>query len=235
MKTIGILGGMSAVSTAIYVERLHAGVRTRLGGLHSADLLVRHVDFATVAALQKAGDWDAAGALLHREAQQLETAGADMLLLATNTMHKVAAAMTRDLRIPFLHIADATAAALTSAGHARPGLIATAFTMEDTFYTDRLRAAGLDPLVPDPDDREAVHRIIYDELCRDVIRDDSRTRFEAVAARLAAVGADALILGCTEVGLLLDRRNAPLPVFDTVAIHCDAALDASLGPDTGPA
>lgn len=228
MKTIGILGGMSAASTALYYDRLNAGARARLGGLHSASLLIRSLDFAGVAALQEAGDWDAAGALLQREALGLESAGADLLVLASNTMHKVADRMVRDLRIPFLHIADATAAAVLAAGHARPGLLATAYTMEQAFYTDRLRALGLDPVVPGAEDRATVHRIIYDELCKGIVTDTSRAACEGVARRLAGAGADSLILGCTEVGMLLGAANAALPVFDTTLIHCDRALDLAL-------
>lgn len=228
MRLIGILGGMSAASTALYYERLNEQVQARLGGLHSANLLIRSLDFAEVEALQAAGDWDAAGALLHREALALEAAGADLLILATNTMHKVADAMTMDLRIPFLHIADATAAEILSAGHMRPGVMATAYTMEQDFYIGRLRAAGLDPVLPDAADRADVHRIIYDELCRGEIVEDSRTVFENVAARLADQGADCLILGCTEVGMLLGPDNVPVTVFDTLKVHCDRALDLAL-------
>ena len=228
MRTIGILGGMSATSTALYVARLHDGVRARLGGLHSADLMVRSVDFAPVAAMQERGEWDALGDMLAREAAALERGGADLLLLATNTMHVLAHRIEAAVSIPFLHIADATAGALVAAGHGRPALMATRYTMEGDFYLDRLRAHGLDPLVPDEADRAETHRIIYDELCRDVVRDDSRAAYEAIAGRLAEAGADALILGCTEVGLLLGEANAPLPVFDTVAIHCDAGLEHGL-------
>ncbi|MEM6486780.1 MAG: amino acid racemase [Pseudomonadota bacterium] len=228
MKTIGLIGGMSAASTALYYERLNAGVQARLGGLHSADILLRSVDFAPVAALQAAGDWAAAGALLNREALRLAHAGADFLLLATNTMHKVAERMMAGVPVPLIHIADATAAAVIAAGHRRPALMATAYTMEQDFYTGRLRAAGLDPLIPDEADRAETHRVIYEELCRTVIRAESRAAYEGIAARLAAAGADSLILGCTEVGLLLGPDNAPLPVFDTTLIHCDAALDRAL-------
>lgn len=228
MKTIGILGGMSAASTALYYQRLNAQARERLGGLHQAELLIRSLDFAVIEQMQEAGDWDAAGALLHREAQMLQDGGAKLLILATNTMHKVAERMTLDLRIPFLHIADATAAAILKGGHTRPGVLATAYTMEQDFYTGRLREAGLDPLVPDAEDRAEVHRIIYEELCHDVVRDDSRARLVAIADRLGAAGADCLILGCTEVGMALTAENAPLPVYDTTLIHCDMALELAL-------
>lgn len=228
MKTIGILGGMSAASTVIYYRQLCDLTRARLGGLHSPQLLLRSLDFAPVAAAQAAGDWAALGQMLNTEARRLDDGGADLLLLATNTMHKVADTMMAGVSIPLIHIADATATAIRQAGLTRPGLMATAFTMEQSFYTDRLRAAGLDPLVPSAEDRATTHRIIYDELCRDQILPASRSAYEGIAARLAADGADCLILGCTEVGMLLSAANSPLPVFDTVAIHCAAALEAAL-------
>lgn len=228
MKTIGILGGMSAASTVIYYRQLCDLTRARLGGLHSPQLLLRSLDFAPVAAAQAAGDWAALGQMLNTEARRLEEGGADLLLLATNTMHKVADTMMAGVSIPLIHIADATATAIRQAGLTRPGLMATAFTMEQSFYTDRLRAAGLDPLVPSAEDRATTHRIIYDELCRDQVLPASRSAYEGIAARLAADGADCLILGCTEVGMLLSAANSPLPVFDTVAIHCAAALEAAL-------
>lgn len=228
MKTIGILGGMSAASTVIYYRQLCDLTRARLGGLHSPQLLIRSLDFAPVAAAQAAGDWAALGQMLNTEARRLEEGGADLLLLATNTMHKVADTMMAGVSIPLVHIADATATAIRQAGLTRPGLMATAFTMEQSFYTDRLRAAGLDPLVPSAEDRATTHRIIYDELCRDQVLPASRSAYEGIAARLAADGADCLILGCTEVGMLLSAANSPLPVFDTVAIHCAAALEAAL-------
>lgn len=228
MKTIGILGGMSAASTLIYYERLCVLARERLGGLHSPELLIRSVDFAAIETLQAAGRWDEAAGRLNAEAKALERGGADFLVLATNTMHKVADAMMGGVGIPLLHIADATAAALLAGGRRRPGLMATAFTMEQAFYTDRLRAAGLDCLVPEAADRAETHRIIYDELCQGVIRPESRGVFQAIAGRLGARGADSLILGCTEVGMLLDAGNVPLPVYDTTLIHCEAALACAL-------
>jgi aspartate racemase len=228
MKTIGILGGMSAASTLIYYRTLCDLTRTRLGGLHSPELLIRSIDFAPIADLQAKGEWDALGVMLNGHAKALERAGADMIVLATNTMHKLAGPMMADVNIPLIHIADATAEAIRAAGHKRPGLMATAFTMEQDFYTARLRAHGLDPIIPNADDRAETHRIIYDELCRDITTDDSRRLFEAIATRLATSGADSLILGCTEVGMLLHSGNVPVPVFDTVAIHCAAALDAAI-------
>lgn len=228
MKLIGILGGMSAASTALYYDRLNRAARVRLGGAHSANLLIRSVDFAEIEALQEAGDWAGAGARLNREARALERAGADILILATNTMHKVAEAMMDGVRLPFLHIASATAQALHDAGRKRPGLMATAYTMEQDFYTGHLRQAGLDPIIPEKADRETTHRIIYDELIKDEIRADSRLAYEGIAQRLKQAGADSLILGCTEVGMLLNESNSLLPVFDTTHIHCDRALDMAL-------
>ena len=228
MKTIGLLGGMSAASTQLYYKRLCDVTRERLGGLHSPHLLIRSLDFAPIEELQRAGDWNAAGDILNTEAQALERGGADLMILATNTMHKLADHMMQGTSIPLLHIGDATAAAITEAGFTRPGLMATAFTMEQDFYTNRLRAAGLDPVIPDAADRAETHRIIYEELCKDLTLDASRAADIQIAQNLKAEGADCLILGCTEVGMLLNAENSPLPVFDTTLIHCDRALDAAL-------
>ncbi len=229
MKTIGILGGMSAASTLTYYRRLCDLTRESMGGLHSPELILRSVDFAPIAAAQAAGDWDALALRLNQEARRLEQAGADMIVLATNTMHKLAEPMMAGVSIPLIHIAEATAQAIVATGLRHPGLMATAFTMEQSFYTDALRAAGLTPVIPGPQDRAEVHRIIYDELCKDVVTERSQRIFEAVAHRLAQSGADSLILGCTEVGMLLGPQNVPVPVFDTVEIHCQAALRAALG------
>ena len=232
-RTIGILGGMSAESTALYCSRLNAQCRARLGGLHSASLLVRSLDFAHVEALQARGDWGAAGELLNAEALALERGGAELLLLATNTMHKVAATVTRGLSIPLLHIGDATAHAVREARLERPGLMATASTMEQDLYTSRLRAAGLKPLIPEVQDRATTHRIIYEQLCKGVVLEDSRRAYEGVASRLVERGADSLILGCTEVGLLLGAENVSVPVFDSARIHCDRALELSFSDQCG--
>jgi len=227
MKTIGILGGMSAASTQIYYKTLCDLTRDRLGGLHSPDLLIRSLDFAPIEALQVKGEWEAAGALLNTEAKALQAGGADLLVLATNTMHKLADQMMQDVTIPFLHIADATASAITAAGLKSPGLMATAFTMEQSFYTDRLVAAGLNPILPQPADRAETHRIIYEELCKDITTQASEATYIAIASRLVEAGADCLILGCTEVGMLLNQTNVSVPVFDTTLIHCAAALEAA--------
>lgn len=229
MKTIGILGGMSAASTQTYYRELCRLVRERLGGLHSPELLIRSLDFAVIEAAQAAGDWDGAGRILNREALALERGGADFIVLATNTMHKVADQMMQGVSIPLLHIADATAAAINRQGLKRPGLMATAFTMEQDFYTARLRAAGLEPDIPDTADRAETHRIIYEELCKEVVKPESEQAYRGIASRLVDRGADCLILGCTEVGMLLNAGNVSVPVFDTTLVHCEAAVARALG------
>jgi aspartate racemase len=228
MKTIGILGGMSAASTQIYYRELCERTRERLGGLHSPELLIRSLDFARIEALQMAGDWAQAGEILNSEAKALERGGADFIVLATNTMHKLAEQMMRGVTIPLLHLADATAASIQRQGLRVPGLMATAFTMEQSFYIDRLIAAGLAPIVPNAPDRAETHRIIYDELCRDIVTKESEAAYVAIAQRLVDRGADCLILGCTEVGMLLNQGNVAVPVFDTTLVHCQAALDLAL-------
>jgi aspartate racemase len=230
MKVIGLIGGMSCESTAHYYARLNEGVRSALGGLHSAEILMWSVDFAPIAQMQAEGRWQEAGARLADIGRRLEGAGADGLVLATNTMHKVADAIEAAVSIPLLHIADATALKIRDAGKRKPAIMATRFTMEQDFYTGRLRDKfGLESLVPDEADRALVHRIIYDELCVGLITETSRAGFVDVARRLADKGADCLVLGCTEVGMLLDERNAPLPIFDTTLIHADAAVNFALG------
>ncbi|URK89425.1 aspartate/glutamate racemase family protein (plasmid) [Rhizobium sp. RCAM05350] len=232
MKKIGILGGMSAASTRIYYREMCRLTRESLGGLHSPELLIRSLDFERIEKLQAASDWDAAGLLLSAEAAALERGGADILILATNTMHKVADQIVEGVSIPFLHIADATAAAILERGFRRPGLMATTFTMEQTFYIDRLVESGLSPIIPNSDDRAETHRIIYSELCLDVVTEESRTIYEAIAQRLVHDGCDCLILGCTEIGMLLNQNNVAVPVFDTTLIHCEAALKAALNEHT---
>jgi aspartate racemase len=229
MRLLGVLGGMSWTSTAEYYRLLNQGIATRLGGLHSARLLLHSVDFAPVAGMQHDGDWAGTAAVLVDAALGLERAGAEGLLLATNTMHKVADEIEAAAGIPLLHIADATATRLVSDGRRSVGLLATAFTMEQTFYTERLREHGLEVLIPNDADRAEVHRIIYDELCLDVIRDDSRVRYQEVIDRLAEWGAEAVILGCTEITLLLDEGDSTVPLYDTTAIHAEAAVNWMLG------
>lgn len=228
MKTIGVLGGMSTASTLQYYELLCRLTQEKLGGLHSPRLLIRSVDFGLVAHLQNEGAWGALGDMLAERAVELERGGADMIVLATNTMHKVVPRMMRDVTIPLVHIADATAERILAGGFSHPGLIGTQFTMEDRFYLDRLRGQGLQPLVPESADRERIHEVIYEELCRHEVNPESRKDYQVIAGRLKKMGADCLILGCTEVGLLIDADNSPLPVFDTTHIHCEAALKAAL-------
>lgn len=230
MKVIGLIGGMSCESTAHYYARLNARVRAVQGGLHSAEILMWSVDFAPIAQMQAEGRWDEAGARLAGVARRLEASGAEVLVLATNTMHKVADAIEAATDLPFLHIADATGRKIREAGLRRPAIMATRFTMEQDFYTGRLRDKfGLDCVIPDEADRAQVHQIIYDELCVGRVCETSRQAYVDVARRLKDKGADCLILGCTEVGMLLDERNTPLPVFDTTLIHADAAVDFALG------
>lgn len=219
---------MSAASTQIYYRELCRLTRESLGGLHSPELLIRSVDFDEIERLQASSEWGAAAKILNEKAIALERGGADILIMATNTMHKVADQILSGVSIPFLHIADATAKAILERGFRRPGLMATAFTMEQNFYVDRLVAQGLLPLIPEDHDRVETHRIIYDELCRDAIREESRLAYERIARRLIARGCDCLILGCTEVGMLLSQDNVSVPVFDTTLVHCKAALQAAL-------
>jgi aspartate racemase len=230
VKTIGLLGGMSWESTALYYRLLNEAVRDRLGGLHSARCLLLSVDFAEIERLQVAGDWDRAGELLAADARALQGAGADLVVLCTNTMHKVAGALTAVLDVPLLHIGDVTAEAVRAAGVHRVGLLGTGFTMEQPFLTDRLAEHGLQVRVPDPVDRAEVHRIIYDELCQGVVREESRAAVLAVIERLVGVDdVDGVILGCTELELLVGKDDVGVPVFPTTALHVAAAVDAALG------
>lgn len=233
MRLLGVLGGMSWTSTAEYYRLLNQGVAARLGGLHSAALLLHSVDFQPVAAMQHDGDWAGTARVLVDAAQGLERAGAEGLLVATNTMHKVADEITGATGIPLLHIADATAGRLLADGRRTVGLLATAFTMEQDFYTGRLRDHGLEVVVPDEAERADVHRIIYDELCQDVVREQSRDRYREVMARLARRGAEGIILGCTEITLLVDAGDSPVPLYDTTAIHAQEAVDWMLAPQPG--
>lgn len=229
MKTIGLLGGMSWESSAEYYRLINQGVRARLGGLHSAQILLWSFDFAEVEALQHAGDWDGATALLVAAARRLERGGADLVLICTNTMHRMADAVQAAVALPLLHIADPTAARVVAAGVRRVGLLGTAFTMEGEFYKGRLRDRfGLDVMVPGEADRALVHRVIYEELVQGRVDPASREAFRAVIARLVAAGAEAVILGCTEIMLLVGPADSAVPLFDTTAIHAEAAVDAAL-------
>ena len=232
MRRIGLIGGMSWESTAEYYRLLNTLVAQRLGGLHSADLLLASVDFAVVEQMQSQGRWDDAAALLVREARVLEAGGADFLVLCTNTMHKLADRVQAAVGIDLLHLADATAEAVVASGVRRVGLLGTRFTMEQDFYTDRLRGHGLDVVVPGDDDRRLVDTVIYDELCRGVVREQSRREYERVVAALVDEGCEAVVLGCTEIELLLDpsERPAGAPLFATTRLHCEAAVDRALAP-----
>lgn len=229
MKTLGLIGGMSWESTIPYYRILNEAVKQRLGGLHSAHLVLYSVDFAQIERLQQSGGWDEAGAILAQAGLALERAGAEALVLCTNTMHKVAPAIERAVRIPLLHIADATAEQVRALGLRRVALLGTAFTMEQPFYAGRLRERhGLEVMVPDAEDRAQVHRVIYEELCLGRILDSSRDVYRTVIARLAAAGAQGVIFGCTEISMLVGAADAPVPVFDTTAIHARAAADWAL-------
>jgi aspartate racemase len=229
MQTIGLIGGMSWESTAVYYRRLNEQVRDRLGGLNSADILMRSVNFDTIVSLQKQGQWDEAAAVLARIARNLEQAGASCVLICTNTMHKLADDVQKAVSIPLLHIADVTAAAIRVGGYRRPLLLATRYTMEQEFYVQRLRDQfGLDPIVPDDNDRNVIHDIIFDELCQGVVRDDSRRLYLDAIARGRSRGADCVILGCTEICLLIGPEHIELPVFDSTALHADAAVEFSM-------
>jgi aspartate racemase len=233
MLTIGLLGGMSWQSTAGYYRLANELVQARLGGLHSARCVLYSVDFADVERMQAEGRWADAGVLLAGAARSVQAAGADLLLLCTNTMHKVADEIAAAVTIPLVHLGDATAAAVVAAGVTRVGLLGTAFTMTETFYTDRLAAHGLDVVVPDAADRALVHRVIYDELCRGVVTDASRAAYRDVIGRLAARGARGVILGCTEIELLIGPADSPVPLFPTTRLHVEAAVERALRP-SGP-
>jgi aspartate racemase len=219
---------MSWESTALYYQLLNQGVAERLGDLHSADLVLGSVDFAPVAQLQAEGRWEEAGDLLARRACELELAGAELVLLCTNTMHKVAAHIEHAVDVPLLHIVDVTADAARRAGVGRVGVVATRFTMEQPFYRDRMASHGIDVLVPDERGRDLVHRVIYDELCRGIFNDTSRDQVRAVIENLVARGANAVVLGCTEIELLISQDDCAVPVLPTTALHVAAALDAAL-------
>lgn len=229
MKTIGVIGGMSWESSAEYYRLLNRYAKTRLGGHHNARSLMLTVDFAEVEACQRAGAWDALGVQMAEAAAQLERGGAQIVLLATNTMHRVCSSIEAAISIPFLHIADPTGAALKAAGVTRAGLLGTRYTMEQDFYVGRLRDHhGIEAVVPDEQDRADVHRIIYEELCHGDVKAQSRQVYQRVIEDLKARGAQAVILGCTEITLLIGPDDSALPVFDTTALHAQAAVDWAL-------
>ena len=228
MKTIGMLGGMSWESTQSYYRSINEGIKARLGGLHSAKIALYSVDFAEIESLQHRGEWEQTAEILGDAALSVQHAGADFLLICTNTMHKVAPQIQRRIDIPVLHIADATARVLLADGVSRVGLLGTRFTMEQDFYRERLQVQGIDVLVPGDDDRNVVHDVIYTELCLGVIKDDSRARYLDIVARLADNGAQAIILGCTEIALLIRQSDTQVPLYDTTAIHANEAIAMAL-------
>jgi aspartate racemase len=228
MKIIGLIGGMSWESTVPYYRLINEAIKQRLGGLHSAKIVLYSVDFHEIEQLQRSGDWETAGRLLADAARTLESAGADFLLVCANTMHKVAPAIEAAVRIPLLHVVDATAADIRAAGFTRVGLLGTRFTMEGAFYTERLQQHGLQVLVPDEQDRQTVHRVVYEELCLGKIVDASREAYRQIMAKLVAQGAQAIILGCTEIAMLVGPGDATVPLFDTTQIHARNAAERAL-------
>jgi aspartate racemase len=225
VKTIGLIGGLSWESTAIYYRLLNEAVRRRFGGLHSAKLLLWSFDFAEIETLQASGDWRAATALMADAARRLERAGADCLVICSNTMHRMAPEVEAAVALPLIHIADATAAAVKASASRRPLLLATRYTMEQPFYKARLaQRHGVEAMVPDDADRETVHRIIYEELCQGLVRPESKAAYLEVVARGRAKGADGVIFGCTEVGMIIADGDFDIPVFDTTLLHAEAAI-----------
>ena len=229
MKTIGLLGGMSWESTESYYRAINQGVKQRLGGLHSAKIALISVDFAEIEALQHRGDWDKTADILAQGAQSLQRAGADFMLICTNTMHKVVPQIQAQVDLPILHIADATAGVLLADGVRKTGLLGTRFTMEQDFYRERLISHGIEVVVPEESERQQVHRIIYDELCLGNINDDSRRQYLQIIERLQDRGCEAVILGCTEISLLVRPEDTQVPLYDTTAIHAQQAVDEALG------
>ncbi len=229
MRRIGIIGGMSWESTQLYYRLINERVRAVQGGLSSAPLLIHSVDFAPVAAMQAAGDWDGLTAIMVGAARDLKAAGVEALAIATNTMHKMADEVVAATGLPLIHIADVTAATIRAAGLSRVALLATRFTMEQDFYRARLSAGGLNVLIPEEADRAEVHRVIYEELCRGVVKDSSRDSYKRIIAGLRAAGAQGVILGCTEITMLIGPPDTDLPLFDTTAIHAAAIADWAMG------
>jgi aspartate racemase len=223
VKTVGIVGGLSPESTLLYYRGLNAAVQARLGGHHNARILLNSLDFGEFVALKERGDWDTQGRLIVDAALRLERAGADFVLLATNTMHRFADDLRARLTIPFLHLADATAQRIRAFGLNRVALLGTAYTMEQDFYKSRLIAHGIEPMVPNPQKRAEIHRIIYDELCHGIVKDESRETYRAIISDLVQEGAQGVILGCTEITMLIGPQDVSCPVFDTTLIHIEAA------------
>ena len=228
MKTIGLLGGMSWESTALYYRLINEEIKRRLGGLHSARVVLVSLDFQEIETLQELDDWDAAADRLADAAQRIEKAGADFLLICTNTMHKVAEQVAGAIDIPLLHLADATAQRITDSGIDVVGLLGTRFTMEEEFYSERLAARGITVLTPPANERQLVHRVIYDELCLGNVKEESRESFLGIIDGLVERGAQAVVAGCTEIGMLVDERHTEVRLFDTTRIHAEKAVTAAL-------
>ena len=228
MKTIGLIGGMSWESTVTYYQCINEGVKAALGGLHSAKILLSSVDFYEIEKCQAAGDWEQSAGILTRAAQSLEQGGADFILICTNTMHKVAPQIAQGVHIPVVHIAEATATALKARGIRRAALLGTKYTMTQDFYRGKLEEAGLEVLIPDPEDVERVNDVIFNELCLGIISEASKADYLRIIDALARRGAQGVILGCTEIGLLIDQRDTQLPVFDTTRIHSQRAVELAL-------
>lgn len=229
MKTIGLLGGMSWESSAVYYRIINEAVMKRLGGLHSAQILMHSFDFAEIAALQRAGRWDLAAERLCEAAQRLERSGADLLLIGTNTMHKLAGEVAAAVQIPLIHIADPTGEAIKAQGLTKIGLLGTAYTMEQEFYKQRLvERFGLEVIVPEEQERKLVHDVIFQELCVGIVREESRQAYREIMERLVERGAQAIILGCTEICLLVSQEDATVPLFDTTQIHAERAVELAL-------
>lgn len=235
MKTIGLIGGMSWESSALYYRLINEETKRRLGGHHNAPSLMATVDFADVERLQHEGDWGQLATLLAESAQNLERGAADFIVLCTNTMHKLADSITQAVRIPLLHIVDVTAAAIKSSRQKQVGLLATKFTMEQDFYADRIRNQfGIEVVVPSPVSRQVVHDVIYQELCHRVVRRESRERYQEIIRELARAGAESIVLGCTEIELLISETDSELPLYPSTTIHARAAVDFALRGENGP-
>jgi len=228
MRKIGLLGGMSWESSALYYQLINEGVRARLGGLHSADSVMASLDFAAIEKMQSAGDWVRAGDVLASEARGLVAAGAECLVLCTNTMHKVASQIESAVEVPLLHLVDVTADAIRNSGLERVALLGTRFTMEEPFYRERMMLRKVQTLVPDRGERRIVNEVIYNELVLGVVKDDSRAQYRKIIERLAQAGAQGVILGCTEIELLVGQQDSPIPVFASTALHAQAAVDFAL-------
>ena len=235
MRTIGLIGGMSWESTVVYYQRANELVRDRLGGLNSARIIMDSMNFEEISALQKSDRWDLAALRLAQSAEGLEKAGADMILICTNTMHKVMDEVQCAVRVPLVHIGDTVAARVHEAGLTKVGLLGTAFTMEQDFYKDRIAGHGLEVITPEAGDRAFIHRVIFEELACGVISDESRAAYQRIIEGLVARGAQGIILGCTEIELLIKASDSSVPVFPTAAIHIEAAVDLALDPSWDPA